>query len=193
MAMSVPALGQDGVTRQNNQDNMTRMQNQTTTQRDQVYGSGTMNTYGSMTYSDQELSDFSDNARWWQDAFKELSPRDQVVLLMAVRRLPGNEERVIRQVVQRCQSGSTVLYDPDRLGRYNWNSGSVTTSDAMTMKKFTMSDGDIWNNTMDSLTKYERASFAWTWEHMQPSERDAMAKLMRACYERKWRSMNSGS
>jgi hypothetical protein len=188
MVMCSPVLAQTGTTYYNNENNMKNMQNQGY----QNNQSGTSMTYSRTmrTYDQSDLNNYSDHAMWWIDAFRELNPRDQAVLLMAIRRLPGNEEMALRKAVQRCHTGSESMFSSERMSKYHYMDES--TQGSMTTRKFMMSSGDIWDNTMYGLTKYEQANMAWTWEHMQPSERDALMNLLRSCHEHNMMKSSGG-
>jgi len=185
MAMCMPVYGQDGITHDNINKNMQDMHHPKKDVQDNSMTNRSMTTTSWMrSYDQNDINNWSDHSMWWKDAMKELNHRDQAVLLMAIRRLPGSEEMTLRKAVQNCHIGNEKMFTSERMSKYHdMMRESMNQSENMRTRKVVVSSTDIWNNTVESMTAYERARMAWTWEQMQPSEREALMNLLRSCHD----------
>ena len=184
MAMCMPAFGQDGITHDQINKNMQDIHNPKKVTQDSMSNTSMTTSYRMRTYDQNDINDWSDHSMWWKDSMKELNHRDQAVLLMAIRRLPGPEEMTLRKAIQNCHIGNEKMFTSERMTKYHdMMKESMNQSETMLNRKVVVSSTDIWNNTIESMTAYERARMAWTWEHMQPSEQEALMNLLRSCHD----------
>jgi hypothetical protein len=192
MVMSL-AHGQDDVTRKNIEQNMQNSNQQMGyLQQHNMMPVRTMQDRG---YTQSDLENWSDYSPWMNDVYRGLTPRDAVVLKHMLNRMPANEERAVRVALQKCHTGSDSMYSSSQIwqnymSRQNQNNQDTNWS-SMHTRKFMMNDADIWNNTMDGLTIYERRQLGWVWNNMLPSERDALMAAFRTCHEAHWMRANS--
>src|SRR5687767_2726404 len=106
MALMCTAIAQTGTTNYNINENM--KQEKAVDKTSQEY-----KTHSYMGTWADDYSNWDDDAKWMNDIWMSMSPRDRTVLQQALWRLPGNEERTVRMALQKCHKGYDGLATSD--------------------------------------------------------------------------------